>query len=211
MSLTATDKGGSGKIEILPEDTYSAVCYEVIDLGLQYNQTFGNVSRKVLIGWELPDVTVEIDGLQQPRVFSKQYTMSLNEKATLRKDLVSWRGKQFTDEELEGFDLGKLIGVPCLLQIVHTEKNGRKYANLASVTKIPKAIPRPRGALEPILFDLDESPMEKMDMMPGWISDKIKESETYKNRMEREMSATEECAPGEFVDLEDDEAGELPF
>jgi len=42
-------------------------------------------------------------------MISKRYTMSLGEQSTLRKDLESWRGKKFTPEELQGFDLNACI------------------------------------------------------------------------------------------------------
>ncbi|MHA1379626.1 MAG: hypothetical protein ACTSRG_14730 [Candidatus Helarchaeota archaeon] len=47
--------------------------------------------------------------------------MSLHAKATMRKFLESWRGKKFTKEELEGFDLQKILGKPCQLQIIHSD------------------------------------------------------------------------------------------
>ena len=99
MSLIASDSGNGTRFEIIPEDTYTAICCEVIDLGLQRNETYDKAQPKVLIGWELPELQVEINGEPKPRIYTKQYTNSLNERATLRKDLVAWRGKQFTEEE----------------------------------------------------------------------------------------------------------------
>lgn len=199
MSLIASDKGTGTHFEIIPEDTYTAICCEVIDLGLQENKTYDKVQPKVLIGWELPELQVEINGEMKPRIFTKQYTNSLNDKATLRKDLVAWRGKQFTEEELKGFDVSKLLGVPCLLQIVHSKSGDRTYANLGGITKLPKGMPQPTPQTDKIRFDIDESPLSMIDDMPSWIQDIIKESIEYKKRT------------GSFEELDDDEGGELPF
>ena len=199
MSLIASDKGTGTHFEIIPEDTYTAICCEVIDLGLQENKTYDKVQPKVLIGWELPELQVEISGEMKPRIFTKQYTNSLNDKATLRKDLVAWRGKQFTEEELKGFDVSKLLGVPCLLQIVHSKSGDRTYANLGGITKLPKGMPQPTPQTDKIRFDIDESPLSMIDELPSWIQDIIKESIEYKKRT------------GSFEELDDDEGGELPF
>ena len=91
------------RMEPVSAGMHMAVCCAVIDLGLR-KQVFKEqerISRKVLLMWELPDETFEDkDGNTQPRTMSKQYTLSLHEKAGLTKMLQSWRGKPFTAEEL---------------------------------------------------------------------------------------------------------------
>src|SRR5262245_59119957 len=44
--------------------------------------------------------------------------------------LEHWRAKAFTAEELKGFNLSKLKGAPCHVNIVHKVNNGTIYANL---------------------------------------------------------------------------------
>jgi hypothetical protein len=53
----------------------------------------------------------------------KTYTASLFEAATLRKDLESWRGKSFTEEELAGFDISNLIGCTAKIEVGLTKKS----------------------------------------------------------------------------------------
>ena len=199
MSLIASDKGNGTHFEIIPEDTYTAICCEVIDLGLQENKTYDKVQPKVLIGWEIPELQVEIGGEMKPRIYTKQYTNSLNDKATLCKHLVAWRGKQFTEEEKKGFDVSKLLGVPCLLQIVHEKSGDKTYTNLGSITKLPKGMPKPEPQMPQIRFDIDESPLSMINEMPTWIQDIIKESIEYKERTDG------------FEELGDNEGGDLPF
>ena len=114
MSLIVSESSGKDFAPI-NEGTFVAVCYGVIDLGKQYNEKFGKSTDKVLIMWELPEEMEE--GQELPRTFSQRYTASLNAKSKLRKDLVAWRGREFTDAELAEFNLANILGVPCQLQM----------------------------------------------------------------------------------------------
>jgi hypothetical protein len=78
----------------------------------------------------------------RPFIVQKRYTASLNEKATLRKELESWRGRPFTQEELDAFDLDKLIGANCQLNIQHVTKEGKLYANVVSIVPLGKNMPK---------------------------------------------------------------------
>lgn len=204
MSLTISEKKESS-VPLLEPGTYPAVCNMLIDLGMQFNETYKTTSRKVLIGWEVVGETVEIGGEVQPRTFSKTYTASLNEKASLRKDLNAWRGRPFTEEELAAFDLKKIVGVPCLISIIHnTGSNGNTYANLASIASLPKGYPKPSLSVEPTIYDIDENDPSVVDTLPKWIADIIRKSGSYEERV---ASA---CTP-KMEELDGDGDGELPF
>src|SRR5688572_12281842 len=114
MSLTVKDNGKT--FLPAPEGLQIARCYALIDLGIQHNDPFNNDSPKVLIGWELPAARMP-DG--KPFIQHQRYTASLTESAHLRKLLESWRGRSFTEEELEGFHLKNILGIPCYLSITH--------------------------------------------------------------------------------------------
>jgi hypothetical protein len=137
-------KPNDADFELPPAGTHSAVCYRVIDLGTQDSSYKGQPKRqhKVMISWELPDEKMK-DG--RPFTISQRYTWSMSEKAALRRDLESWRGKPFTDADFGegGFDIRKLLGVGCLLTIVHTEKGDKKYANIKSVSGLMKGMAPP--------------------------------------------------------------------
>ena len=77
---------------------HKARCVRVIDLGTQQNDYQGQISwkRQVMLIWEVPS---ETDNKGEPLTISKFYTLSLNEKANLANDLVSWRGRPFTETE----------------------------------------------------------------------------------------------------------------
>lgn len=206
MSLTVSENGGGSNIPLLAEGSYAAVCYMLVDIGLQKSERYGNSSRKVMIGWEIADEFVEVDGERKPRVFTARYTASLNEKAILRRDLAAWRGKDFTEAELEEFNLRNIVGVPCLIQVIHKEGgNGKTYANLASIMKIPRGMQVPKATLDTVIYDIDENDPADVDKLPEWIANMVKSSESYQQRLQEADGGTVKMS-----DLEDAD-GELPF
>ena len=201
MSLTVSASEGSS-IQPIAEGTYVAICNMLIDLGLQYNETYKNSSRKVLIGWEIPDETYEYDGETRRKTLSKRYTASLGERATLRQDLISWRGRDFTQEELAAFDLKNIVGASCMLNVIHKESGGKTYANISGIMSLPKAMPKAKLLEPPIVFDLDTDPLSKIDELPAWIGEIIKKSSTYEERL---------AEPAEIIPVDDDNEEQLPF
>lgn len=124
-----------------PEGLHQAVCVDVIDLGIQKGQ-FGE-KHKVEIRWQV-DLINDRDRRFELR---KWYTLSLHEKAALRKELETWRGRKFTEEELGGFDLERLIGINCQLQVLHNlSDEGKTYDNVQAIVphnpKLPKIAPQ---------------------------------------------------------------------
>lgn len=125
----------------LPEPgLHLAVCVDVVDLGEETTPWKDNktgeqkIQHKCRIVWELDEQHPDFEG---PHRVSQKYTVSLDQRANLRKDLERWRGKAFTDSELQGFDLEKLIGISAQLNIVHTDDG--EWANVDTV------LPAPRG------------------------------------------------------------------
>ena len=99
-NITAADNGGK-EFKKLPPGAHFAICNMMVDCGMQPGFQ-GKPQRKVYIRWEVPDerVTYEKDGVQHegPCSIGKFYTLSLSEKATLRKDLENWRGRTFIED-----------------------------------------------------------------------------------------------------------------
>jgi len=193
MSLRVSDKGGGGFDPIVP-GTYPAICHSMIDLGTHHDKTFNKDAAKILIQWELPDVriTVEREGRQVdlPRAISKRYTASLHQKASLRRDLVAWRGRDFTDEELTDFDLKKIVGAACLLGIIHeTGHDGKTYAGISSIL----AMPRMRGAVpmkaeNPLVtFEIPDQCQPQFPIpatLPEWVVKTIQDSKEWRGEMD---------------------------
>jgi len=171
MGLIAVDTGG-GDFELTPASNHIARCYAVVDLGMQ-TTVFNNVEsqkRKVRISWELPMTAME-DG--RPFSVSANYTLSLSEKANLRRDLQSWRGRSFTEEELAGFDLFTILGAPAMVNVVHNTNGDKTYANVGSVSPLPQGFECPDPVNEPIKFSLDEYDPDIFEALPDWLKKKI--------------------------------------
>lgn len=179
MALIAT--GSNKEFKQVPEGSHMAVCYRVIDLGTQRWDYQGEpqIGRKVLIGWELHGEADDGAALTtddgQPLAVSKKYTLSLGRKANLRADIESWRGKAFTQAELDGFDIGNLLGAACMITIKHEKKGEKTYANVASVTRFPAALknmkPAPKNVLQ--LFDVTDPDNRVYEVLPDWIKTQI--------------------------------------
>ena len=175
MSMMVRSEGNS-EIKQLEPGVYTGIATAIIDLGIQENMMYGKQQRKAIIVWNIVGETVKVNDEELPRVISKEYTMSLGEKSTLRKDLEAWRGRPFTTEELQGFDLKNILNVPCQLQINQQEKNGKTYVNIAAIMAIPKGM-----SVAPVdntyVFDTyDLSTWENYDKIANWIKEKIKKA-----------------------------------
>ena len=122
-----------------PPGVHSAVCVDEVDLGLIPNRfdPESDPVPTVRLWWQISEDMN--DG--KPYVIKKDYRASLHEKAALRKDLEGWRGQPFTFDELVGFDLENIIGVPCALNIVaKTSKKGKVFSNIAAIMPLPKSM-----------------------------------------------------------------------
>lgn len=177
MSLIAI---GTATMAPVPEGTYIGRCVQVIDLGTQYSKTYNKSQPKVMIRWELPQETyTDAQGCEQPRIINQQFTKSLNEKAGLRKMLEGWRSKKFSNEELAGFDLAVLVGLPCMITVVHSiGANGSTYANISAVAALPKGMEAPPQINESVVYDIDNPEDEdKFDSFPDFIQKLIMNSQ----------------------------------
>jgi hypothetical protein len=200
MSLNAKSTGGGS-----------------IDPGTQYNDFYKKWTRKVIIQWELPDVRAQYerdDGtkVDNPRVITREYGLTLHKKATLRADLVAWRGREFTDAELAGFDLFNILGVPAEIQVVHKTKGEKTYANVSGVSKPFKGVAIPDAELEPkkFSFDIIETLEQAQGQLIGiaeWIGDKIQDAKEYKALEDR---ASGNVPPAEQPQMPEDD-DEIPF
>lgn len=214
MPIIASDKGGSD-FEPIPAGSHQAVCYGVVDLGTQMsnNPQFAD-ARKVCILWELPqergqfkDKNDPSKTVDKPRAISAVYTLSLGDKANLRKVLESWRAKQFTREELAGFDITKLIGANCMLSVVHKpgsgKNSGKTYANVASVSALPKGMNKANLENEKLLFslsDLDGGEPSFPANLPEWLRTLINQSKEMSDRHTQEQPAPASPATQENLD-----------
>lgn len=205
MSLTIT-ASPTANFKPAPAGTWIARCFRVIDMGEQPVEFQGErkLTPKLMLSWELLDEdTQREDGT--PMTVHKRYTASLHEKSRLRQDLEAWRGRSFTPEELQAFDVKKLAGAFALLGIVHQEKGETIYANVASIMKPPKGLPLPPGVNDLLTFDMaDPATHDNLLALPEKVVQQIEASPTW-GKAHPAHASTSQSGAG-FPDLDDDVA-----
>jgi hypothetical protein len=211
MAITATSSGSTPR-ELIPTGNYLARCYKMIHIGTVEEVILGEkkIMNKVRIGWELPTeqrVFSEEKGLQ-PLVIDKEYTLSLHEKSALRATLKSWRGKDFTEDEAKAFDITKLLGVPCMINIIHKPSKkdpSRSFEEIAGITAVPKGFNIPAQINPTFVLDYDNFDTDKFNTLPDFIKLKMQTSVEYlsmQNPSHRDMPSQEQI---------EDVENEIPF
>lgn len=181
-SIKAKEKGGKD-FELVPPGVHFAICTQVVHVGVQkaFNPKYPD-KDEVWLQFEIPDVRVKWtrDGTEHegPAIVRRKFSLSLSEKSNLRPFLENWRGKPFTPEELDGFEITSLIGKVCQLSIVHeASSDGKKtYANISGAFGIIKeqkdalqanpARGKPSGPL--VVYTPEAHDQAVYDALPEW-------------------------------------------
>ena len=161
---------GSNENEVFekaPEGNHIARCYSVVNLGLvEVGGQYPGLKHKMRWSFELCEEKMA-DG--RPFSVSEHLTASLSSKATLTSRLISWRGRPFTEDELQGFNLKNVLGVPCLVNVVHNTKGEKTYVNIAGISPLPKSMNAPELQNPHLHWDFG---MPK-DTLPDWLKLRI--------------------------------------
>lgn len=200
MSFVAKANGG-GEFTVAPAGNHIARCVQMIYLGTIYSEHYDSWKPKLLIGWELPS---EPNGDHGPHVVLKRYTLSLHENAALRKDLESWRGRKFTEPELEGFDVSKVLGHPCMVNVSHRVSSGKTYDDVDAVAPLPKGMECPTQVGPTVKFDAEAPDMKVFETFSERLQETITGSKEWQERQKQPAGA----GGGEpYLDADDD----IPF
>jgi hypothetical protein len=141
MADTITAKGGTeAKFKPHPEGQYIAQCVDTIDLGDKVESFPGSpdkLAHKIALVFRTGEINEQTG---ESIDIAREFTLSMNEKANLRKFLEQWRGKPYTAEQADaGVPLHKLVGNFALVTIAHRQSGaGRTYANLTACVGLPK-------------------------------------------------------------------------
>jgi hypothetical protein len=146
---------GENDFESIRLGRHSAVCVNYFDLGLQ--RWDNQIKPKVALLFEIDDRRRN----QQRFQISKEFTASLGAKATLRAFLESWRGRPFTEAELDGFNLDNIVNGACELYLgERTKPNGSTFIEIEGITRLTKWGERLIAETAP-------------DYIPNWVKRKI--------------------------------------
>jgi hypothetical protein len=205
--MRVSDSGG-GDFEQAPAGTHVARCIRLIDIGTQFGEFQGkpNALRKVVVTWELPNERMtEGDFAGKPFLVNKWYTASIGEKANLRKDLVNWRGREFTEDELKGFEVKKILGTTCMLSLTPNDKG---KIRVTGVMKLPKGTDAPDQVNPSLYFSLerDEFNQATFDGLSEFWQKEIQKSPEWAD-LQGKPGPVKQSAAKSFAEMEDD----IPF
>jgi hypothetical protein len=194
-----------------------ARCYRIVDIGTQKTEYQGQIKhlQKVMMQFEVhgedDNGNALVTGKGEPMSISKNFTLSLAEKATLRKDLQAWRGREFTAEELRGFELKKVLGAWCMLTVAKsTGNNGKEYTNIMSINPVPAAIKRsglPKGFNNEAMFTIDNPDMELFETFSSSLKEKIQATPEWRARNAGQPVSKPAPSGSGFDDMDSD----IPF
>jgi hypothetical protein len=193
-----------------PAGTHIARCYGCIALGTQHSEMFNSEAFKIVLLFELSNETIERDGKTAPISINKEYTLSLGKKSVLRKHLETWRGRPFTDEELKGFEVGNVVGSPCMVSIIHVPRQDGTGVRdrLESVTAVPKGYPAPPQFNPSVKYEIEQGRDAGFQALPQWLQNKIAACVEWNGGpVESEPSGP----PDDGGPSEPDSKGEMPF
>ena len=179
---------------------HKARCVRVLDLGTQQNDYQGQISwkRQVMLIWEVPS---ETNNKGEPLTISKFYTLSLNEKANLANDLVSWRGRPFTETEKKAFDISKVAGKPCSINVILNQNGKPKVSTVMPIGKNDEIAQQFHPNMVFSITDFQEKKMEVFNQLPEGIRNIILKS--------KELEGTEKQDLGDENNAQD--LGDIPF
>lgn len=154
-----------------PEGTHSGVCVQIIDMGIQ--ETNFGPKRQVRLAFEIDELMEN----GEPFLIAANLTAVMNEKSNLYKLLCGWFGRSAIESALAngGLDMKRFLGKPAMVNVSHSKSadGTRTYANIASLSGLPKGMAplQPKGKL--VYFDADAPDMAALEGLPEWLGDKI--------------------------------------
>jgi len=207
MSLTL--KQGDNDFEKLEKGIYHATCFRMVDLGTQDNTYQGQTNKRLQVRLDF-EITESVDPetnevkMADGRPFGvgKEYTASLFESANLRKDLESWRGKSFTQEELDKLELTDFLGCTVKIEVGLTQATAEFAGGNPKIVRLSE----PRSGMEKVAtvnpqvaFDMSvycdefngnsnaetKAMCDVFDEIPAYLQKKVEESYEYRAAVEK--------------------------
>jgi hypothetical protein len=175
----------------LPDGPVHARIVSVVDFGLQPQTDWQTGEAKpskktVMITFETPSERIEYEDkegnkVNRPRWISKEYILSLQEKAALTALVKAVK------PDIAALD--ELLNQPCLVTVGSTKTGNAKVSAVAPPMKGFEV-----GELEndSFHFDFDDPDMELFNSLPEWMQNKIKDAENYNGFANSEQTEQDE-------------------
>lgn len=191
MALVAKANEG-GSFTPVPAGMHLARCYKIVDLGSQKSEYMGQtkIQHKIMLQFEVwsedENGAPTLTSKGEPLSISKNYTLTLSDKASLRNDLKTWRGRDFTPEELRGFELKNVLGVWAMLSVTREAgRDGKEYTNIQAIMPVPPhvkkaGLPEPHNT--PSMYSIDEHDNAIFETLSENVKKKIMASPEFQAR-----------------------------
>lgn len=201
----ASSKGTGDGFEKAPPGNHQAVLVAIVDMGTQLNEYGGkqNWQRRAYFVWEL--VTEKMSGTKdRNHLVAIDLTVSLNEKAKLRKWIEARNGKKMP--EGADYDIRKELGKPCLLNVVH---NASGFPKIEGMSAVPKGLQVPAPQNPAFTWSLEDYEQEGTIDLPEWVESHWLYGEPISEHIKRckELNPDKEVTTKEDMDAALDKAG----
>lgn len=182
MGLYAPSSNNANFIrENPPVGMSMARIFRIAELGTHLKKGFqgapDKMQRQIRIDFELPlDLMTQGDLAGKPFCVGETFAFSVHEKSGLRKKILNMLVPRMDDAKAKTFDLSKLIGTCCLVNLVESIVGDKPYVNIATVTPLMKGqkIPDDAPANPQMVYSLGDN--QAFQKLPKWIQNKIMES-----------------------------------
>lgn len=192
-----------------------ARCFSVVAIGTQVSQNpLYKPQSQFIVTFEVPSETIEVNGEQRPMVigqFLNAYFGRAEKPSNTRKFIESWRGKPFTDEEMKGFNTDKLVGAPCMLNVIHEQKNGKTREKIAGVSPLPKGMKLSPQFHKSVIYEIEMGRNDVFNALPEWVRKKIEACEEWNAPQANHSEDEATNAAADAAASEKKESQEIPF
>lgn len=112
--------------------------------------------NRISVSFEIPSQLKEDE---TPYTISQEFTLSMHKQGNLLPFVESMLGRKLEKDEAREFDVYSLVGTPAMVNVIHSAPNadGNVFANIKSVSPLPKGMEAPAPVIEPYLFDYEEN------------------------------------------------------
>jgi len=180
-------KGNTDRF-VVPAGLQDAICYGVVHIGTHQEEFKGDKKMRniIYILYELPSITntFDEDRGEEPAVISKKFTYTYSERGSLLDWIKTWSNGKINKKNINNFDIDKLVGIGCKLQVMEDEGENGSYSYIKGIIALndeEKKTLNKNALHNPIMvYSVDEHDPEKFETLHVWLQNKIKESQEYK-------------------------------
>lgn len=161
---TLNNTPGISNFKPCPEGTFSAVVVRIYYIGTQPStDPKYKPHKKVVIVFEIDEPLEE--GSDKNFMISTTVGFYVTEKSGLTKLFKPVLGSLWPKEG-DDFDIETLLGLQCLVTIVHNKKGEKTYANVGSVGGLIKGMVPFKSKSDEFCWSYDDPPR---DGVPEWV------------------------------------------